>query len=277
MQEKFELELTKGIVGINAFFKAVDNVHIRRALSMLNSSVPLPKSPKICILVEEYMEGSEQDLLKDLPAGAKVSIVADGWTSPNKLAILAIVAYFIDNNWRLRKVVIGFEEIHGRQTGLNIARMIGEVLYRYRLTDRVHTITTDNARNNTHAPKHLRLRNVGTAAVRHIPCLAHVLQISLKEMLSAIKTVPQNENKVEIWTNDMAGLDNQSRPDDISVVLHKVRVSGNRCCNFVVKGTNVITISLHLVEKNGYSCQRQRSTGQVVQQLASRVPSSKGI
>jgi len=53
-----------------------------------------------------------------LPAGGKISLGADTWTSPNKLAFEAIVAFWISDSWQVEEVLIGFEEIRGSHTGL---------------------------------------------------------------------------------------------------------------------------------------------------------------
>jgi len=48
---------------------------------------------------------------KQLPSCNNVSLVLDGWTSPNKLAISSVVAYYIDRNWALREVQHAFDEV----------------------------------------------------------------------------------------------------------------------------------------------------------------------
>ena len=64
-----------------------------------------------------------------LPAG-NIYVAADTWTSPNKLAFLAIVAYWISDSWQIEEVLIGFEEVRGCHTGANIAGIIKDVLAR---------------------------------------------------------------------------------------------------------------------------------------------------
>ena len=82
------------------------------------------------------------------PAAGKISLAADTWTSPNKVALLAIVAYWISDSWQMEEMLIGFEEIRGSHTGANMAGIINEVLARYRIQDRILGFTTDSASNN---------------------------------------------------------------------------------------------------------------------------------
>ena len=59
----------------------------------------------------------EDQLLSDLPNDAKISLALDCWTSPNRLAFMAITDYFINTNWRYREVLLGFEHLEGNYMG----------------------------------------------------------------------------------------------------------------------------------------------------------------
>jgi len=48
---------------------------------------------------------------KQLPSQNKVSLALDRWTSMNKLAIMSVIAYYMDRNWALRKVQLAFDEV----------------------------------------------------------------------------------------------------------------------------------------------------------------------
>jgi hypothetical protein len=47
---------------------------------------------------------------KQLPIRNKVSLALDGWTSTNKLAIMSVIAYYMDQNWALCEVRLAFDE-----------------------------------------------------------------------------------------------------------------------------------------------------------------------
>ena len=57
------------------------------------------------------------DIRTSLPPAGKLSLAADTWTSPNKLAFLAIQAYWILDSRQLEEVLIGFQEIRGSHMG----------------------------------------------------------------------------------------------------------------------------------------------------------------
>lgn len=77
----------------------------------------------------------------------KVSLTADGWTSPFQDDFLGITAHWIDDNWIQKELVIGFEPLNGAHTAENIAEALVDVIDRFNLGKKLQSITTDNASN----------------------------------------------------------------------------------------------------------------------------------
>jgi hypothetical protein len=48
---------------------------------------------------------------KQLPFQNKVCLTWDGCTSPNKLAIISVIAYHMDPNWAFHEIQTAFDEI----------------------------------------------------------------------------------------------------------------------------------------------------------------------
>lgn len=190
---------------------------------MLSPGLRVPRAPKIAKLVTGYVEELEQNLLKDLVPGSKLSVAYDVWTSPNNYSFIAIVGYFIDKSWRLREVLLGFEQLVGPHAGRNIGEVILEVLEKYGVRDRINAITTDNASNNSTAVSFMRRYIGGTMPTYHLPCLAHVLQLSLGALLASLKASPENDAEVEVWNDDLIGF--VRRQTGIVQVIEKVRLS----------------------------------------------------
>ena len=124
------------------------------------------------------------DIRTCLPAAGKISLAANTWTSLNKLAFLAIVAYWISASLQMEEVLIEFEEIRGSHTGANMAGIINDILARYGIQDRIPGFTTDSASNNRMLTEVL---NNGWSLLwvewcqleNHITCMAHVVQLIL--------------------------------------------------------------------------------------------------
>jgi hypothetical protein len=191
---------------------------------MLNVDVTCPSKTSIRKVLEEKVEDIEKHILDDLPPGARISLALDCWTSPNKHAFLAITGYFIDAGWRYREVLLGFEGLEGKHSGLNLCTVLRVVLDKYGIADRILAITTDNASNNGTLTKELQqaLSMVNfNARGGHISCLAHVLQLSLKELLGKIRIEPKNDDVDTTWREE--DLNELDEAEGISKTLGKVR------------------------------------------------------
>jgi hypothetical protein len=77
-----------------------------------------------------------------------------------------------------------------------------DIIIRHKLQDRIHTITSDNVENNnTMHVKLLRMLrikmfddvNFNVRDIKKIFCLAHVIQLILRELLEKIRISSTNE------------------------------------------------------------------------------------
>jgi len=48
---------------------------------------------------------------KQLLSQNTVSFASEGWTATNKLAIMSVIAYYMDRDWALREVQLAFDEV----------------------------------------------------------------------------------------------------------------------------------------------------------------------
>jgi hypothetical protein len=114
---------------------------------------------------------------------------------------MAITSYFLDANWEYREVLLGFEPLEGAHSGDNLGSVLSSILTDYSIADRVIAITTDNASNNTTLIRKVETDHLGVPFIR-IPCMAHVIQLSLKSLLATIKGNPENEQVDIVWSDD---------------------------------------------------------------------------
>jgi hypothetical protein len=199
---------------------------------MANRDIALPSRSRIKRALELRVVDIEQHLLHDLPAGAKISLTLDCWTSPNKLSFMAINGYFINAKWEYREVMLGFEGLEGKHSGANLSNVLCNILQKQGIEKRILAVTTDNASNNRTLTKELeQALNLGSfqAKGNHIPCLAHVLQLSLKELLGKIRIEPRNDNVQLIWQENE--LDQLDHAKGISKMLGKVSPKPNDLSN----------------------------------------------
>ncbi|KAJ6034170.1 hypothetical protein N7460_009987 [Penicillium canescens] len=142
---------------------------------------------------------------------------------------MAITGYFLDQEWEYREVLLGFEPLSGTHSGVNLGEVVLQILQKHQITNRVLAVTTDNASNNktlvtavNDSIRELQLRTDST--IIQVPCLAHVIQLSLVELLGKIKASPKNENAESEWSDDRVRLLRaRQQKRDIADTLNKVR------------------------------------------------------
>ncbi|KAF5120944.1 putative AC transposase [Metarhizium anisopliae] len=116
---------------------------------------------------------------------SKIHFSFDLWTSPNHLALLGVVAHFIDEFGQNQSILITIRQLHGSHSGENQAEVIKEVIQEYNLENRIGYFVTDNASNNNIAidslvacflPHLTPKQRLG----RRLRCLGHELTSLLK-------------------------------------------------------------------------------------------------
>lgn len=83
-----------------------------------------------------------------LPSGTKLLIALDCWTSLFQQAFMAIIGYFIDNEWNYREILLSFEPLYRSYSGANLSAVLFNLLQQYKITDCMLSIIIDNAANN---------------------------------------------------------------------------------------------------------------------------------
>lgn len=186
-------------------------------------SVPEPVSRKtIQRRLQMISHNRQKSILQSLPPQAKLSISLDCWTSPFCQAFMAVTGYFIDSNWEYREVLLGFEPLSGQHTGLNLGGVLWDILQKYDIEDRILAITTDNASNNSTLVE--SLYDIHGSFIIRTPCLAHVMQLALKQLLGQMKADPKNEAIETVWSDDLdkSAQKTAKKSGDIATTLQKV-------------------------------------------------------
>jgi hypothetical protein len=147
----------------------------------------------------------QNTVLQKLPKDGKLSVALDCWTSPFQQAFIAVTGYFLDEDWNYREILLGFEPLHGTHSGVNLSAVLLELLQKHQITDRVLAITTDNASNNSAMMSSIQdsiqsLEIGDRTTIIRVPCLAHVIQLSLNQLLGQMKANPKNDTAEMQWS-----------------------------------------------------------------------------
>jgi hypothetical protein len=68
---------------------------------------------------------------------AKVALTTDLWTSPNKLAFMGITASYLTKAFKPIEVIIGFKQLLGEHSGMNIGNSFYDTIKLYDFQERV--------------------------------------------------------------------------------------------------------------------------------------------
>ncbi|KAG0158347.1 hypothetical protein PDIDSM_5860 [Penicillium digitatum] len=143
---------------------------------------------------------------------------------------MAITGYFIDHNWDYCEILLGFEPLHGSHTGENLSKTVTQILTEHGISDRVLSVTTDNATNNNtlmqSVQDHLQSQHSSDLSIFRVPCIAHVIQPSLNELLGKLKAVPSNKEIELEWSEEKPTFQNKRNTSgsiQITYTLKKIR------------------------------------------------------
>lgn len=188
----------------------------------------IPSRKVIRTRLREFVTENQTTALRSLLPDAKLSLALDCWTSPFQQAFIAITAYFLDRNWDYREVLLAFEPLSGTHSGANLSEVVVRTLQQHQILDRVLAITTDNASNNTtliavvnDTIQALKLNT--KSAIIQVPCIAHVIQLSLNDLLGKMKASPKNDTAELEWKEDrVRALRARQQKREIADTLNKV-------------------------------------------------------
>lgn len=235
---QLEERLLRTIACLRLPFQTVENPEFQALLKFIHlgpGELEMPSAKTLRRRLREAVKTQQELQLQDLPEDAKVSLALDCWTSPFQQAFMAITVYFIDRDWNYRELLLGFEPLHGPHTGVNLSDVLLELLRERGLLHRIFSVTTDNATNNETLIRALQESLLSSGAIGsreaivRVPCMAHVIQLCLKQLLGRIKAAPKNKEVRSFWTDSQAiCLRDSIDHGEVAHTLTKVSVSNRK-------------------------------------------------
>jgi hypothetical protein len=147
---------------------------------------------------EEYIQAKQQVKQRLAEARSRIHISFDLWTSPNSLAICAVVAHFVNLENRVCSALIGFKRMKGGHGGENIAEVMTPVLEEYGVSQNLGVFIADNAESNDTAIQAIltSLRPDLHIDDRRARCVGHIINLAAKAFIFG-KNVDVFEASVE--------------------------------------------------------------------------------
>jgi len=89
----------------------MSNLELRWSYKALRNNLVLPSTTTLSNICRREYALTVDAIKKQWPSQNKVSLVLDGWTPTNKVALTLVIAHYIDRNWALGKVQLAFNEV----------------------------------------------------------------------------------------------------------------------------------------------------------------------
>lgn len=191
-QEKILRQLCCWIASSTQPFSAVENTEFVKLVRMFDMDFSLPNrrtiSTKMTAIVDEQ-QINIQSQLASVPGA--ISLTTDAWSSKIYKGYVAVTAHWVDQYWCLRSVLLDFQRFPSPHTADATSALLCEIMDRWNITKKIHSITTDNASdvvsgiNKVFLSLQLKKENgyLSTLKDFHIRCIAHVINIAVKDSL----------------------------------------------------------------------------------------------
>jgi hypothetical protein len=198
-QQKFNDRLLKYVLNVNLSFRAIESSFFKNFVKYLRRNVDIFER----IFFEEMMRKRanqiKDDFFQNLKTEIKIFIALNVWISFNHFVFMNVIAYFVDCEFRFRKMLITFKFLFEQHTNEKLTEAIMNILQVYKFTRRLMTIIVDNASNNATLRKHLfeKLTKMNVnwdSEIDIINCMTHVLQFFVIAFLIALRVQVFNDD-----------------------------------------------------------------------------------
>jgi hypothetical protein len=215
-QDAWDVQLLRGFIATNLPFNSLTNLHLRATWSMLKPSISIPAPSTMRRRLETYYGNTIGQIKVLLPqtarvsrfpacayhcralSGTQISLAVDEWSSPNHLAFIAVMGYFITDDWEYKEMLLGFEHLPETHTAVDEAKVVFNCIERYGIAGRLGAITSDNALVNAALNRELKKliqeANPDWDPVENkVGCLAHTIQLMLGRFISELDMGATND------------------------------------------------------------------------------------
>jgi len=165
-------------------FSLVENMEFRKCVKMLNPSYSIPSRKTVTkSIIPQLLEKTKQKVKANLKNSEYIAFTTDGWTSLNNDSFVAITVHYIDSiECVLKTYLLGCYYYDKSHTAINLSEFMNACFNEWEISEKIKIAVSDNAANITSA---INLNKNW----RHIPCLAHSINLIAQSGLVNIKNV----------------------------------------------------------------------------------------
>jgi hypothetical protein len=199
--ERFRLALIRWIVCMNICLSVVEDASFFNLMLSVNSGLSkyLVKSHTTIRrwIMDEFVIRKEQVKEKIRNSSGMIHISFNLWTSPNKKAIVAICAHYLDKTYEPQHILIGLKEVHGSHAGANVAEVMKPVLIEMIPLERLGFFQADNdSKCDTTIDSLLHdLRpDIKDPRSRRVRCLGHIINLVVQAFMKGCEVIDVEES-----------------------------------------------------------------------------------
>jgi hypothetical protein len=198
-QQRFNDKLLKFVLNVNLFFKVIENSFFKNFVNYLRRDVDIFERIFFDKMMRKRTNQMKNDIFQNLEVETKIFIALNVWISFNHLTFFDVTAYFVDCEFRFRKIFIAFKSLSKQHTKKKLTETIMNILQDYKFIRRLMTIIVDNAFNNVTLRKHLfekltKMNLDWNSEIDIINCMIHVLQFFVITLLIALRVQVFNDD-----------------------------------------------------------------------------------
>lgn len=220
-QEDVDEKLIDWIVANSHPFSVVEQPEFIEFVAALQPGYAVPKRKAVKAKIIERWKLAKEDVRRSVISdteGRRIGITTDMWTSASKRGYMVVTLHYIDDEWEMQAVIVGFIRVHYPHSGRRLADHLIHAVKKMDgvLLSSLWAITSDNASNNStmtavineklqgaidaHALDSMRASasEISTSPtppppiarrVFQVHCVAHVLQLAVKEGLKVVPSI----------------------------------------------------------------------------------------
>jgi hypothetical protein len=196
--EMFRETMLNWIVDSDLPFSVVQNPHFRSLLMQLNAEKVASLLPESGSTVRRWLDDlydQQLALLKRSLASSpafKKHLSFDLWTSPNSIALLAVIVHYLDGSGTLQTNLLALQRIKGSHSGDNLAQGVVKVVEHFGLAQQLGYFQSDNVDSNDGCisavlqhvnPELTTVEITKLKTKRRLRCFGHILNLVAKAFL----------------------------------------------------------------------------------------------
>ena len=160
----------------------VQSPSFRRLISELDPAFIMPDEKGIKKIIFSAYNFTLPTLIEKIKVDAKsISLTTDMWTSRSGQGYIGVTCSYIDSKFNLHEITLTVNYVRYPHTAQHIAESLEEIFEKWKLREKVFTITTDNAANMKKAISNMNVEWQG--------CSAHTLQLIIGKGLIPVKAL----------------------------------------------------------------------------------------